>query len=87
MTSKVIERFVLGLFFPLLLLSCSKRSDSTIVLTTDSAMGSTVHVASFDGNSAFKNDDCDLVSSLLSEKYSRTYSCSKWEHVKEEIED
>ncbi|MDZ4081585.1 MAG: hypothetical protein U1E10_01495, partial [Bdellovibrionales bacterium] len=63
------------------------RTDSTIVLTTDSVMGSTVHVASFDGNSAFKNDDCDLVASLLSEKYSRPYSCSKWEQVKDKIED
>lgn len=66
-------------------ISCTKRSDATVVLVSTTIFGSPVHIASFDGNSANQSGDCQVTAAALNEKYSRNYECKTWREVKDEI--
>ena len=56
---------------------CTERvKDHDILLTTTSMFGSTVWIASFNGNSSDKNGDCTMVAEPLNKLYpARGYRC------------
>jgi hypothetical protein len=76
---------IISAFF--VLSSCNTRAkDDDTVLISESILGSSIHLATFNGNSADKDSDCDMIARDLMEKYGRTFKCRKYSSVKKDIQ-
>ena len=81
MSQILILLIVLGV-----LSSCEQKpKDKDIVLVTESLMGSLIHLATFNGNSATQSDDCKVTAVALIEKYKRIYDCKEYGSIKKDI--
>jgi hypothetical protein len=67
--------------------SLGKNNDDTLVLVAQSLMGSTLMLASFDGNGGAKDLDCEQTRDALKASYpSREYKCDRFAAVKRQIQ-
>lgn len=65
-----------------------KNTDDTLVIVTKSLLGSTLMVASFDGNGGSKEEDCKSAASALNQAYpGRGYQCDRFGSVSRIIKD
>ena len=70
-------KYILFLFL-FSLVACNDIKDDHYGLISGSVMsGDTILIAKFNGNSGTKQEDCEMVSQLLQEKYSRSDTCLK----------
>ncbi|MEK6774102.1 MAG: hypothetical protein AABY64_09180 [Bdellovibrionota bacterium] len=69
------------------LAACTKKvEDTDTLLTSTSMLGSTMWIATFNGNSYDKQGDCQLTANVLNEKYpARKYFCENAKEVLERI--
>lgn len=68
-------------FFVIIFLLQKPANENDIVLHVESLLGSTVHLASFDGNSASKREGCQNIAKIQTELYGREYRCDKRKFV------
>ena len=52
-----------------------KKDKPVYALYVTSVLGSPVHLATFDGNSSDRLEDCRLIAKLLTKEFGRDYSC------------